>query len=223
MRDILVDGADDVEMIVIDGAVRESTQTLAEAMPGRVRLIAEPDDGIYDAMNKGLAAASGEYVWFLNGGDEAVISWRNLASLIGRHETSVLLGDYVLAGRRFDVARRSRAPGSIWHALPTSHQAILYPRGEIGALMYESRFGIVGDYAFTARLYVRGIPFARAFSPLARFHLDGVSSSQAVLIGKQAGVVQREILGVSRVRRYASAARHQLSRQLRRMISGEGR
>ena len=35
---------------------------------GRIQYIREKDDGIYDGMNKGVAASSGKYIWFLNGG-----------------------------------------------------------------------------------------------------------------------------------------------------------
>ena len=207
-------------MIVIDGASRDSTRRLVEAVPARVRLIAEPDEGIYDAMNKGISAAQGDHLWFLNGGDEAIITWSELASVLRNHRDAVVLGDYVLAGKQFDVPRRSRAPRSMWHALPTSHQAIFYPRARVGALRYDSRFGIVADYAFTAEMYSSHVPFVRAARAVARFHLDGVSTSQALLIGRQAGVVQRDILRVPRVKRLASGVRHRLNRRLRQILSG---
>jgi glycosyltransferase involved in cell wall biosynthesis len=61
----------DFEYLVIDGASTDGTLTLVRAAGDVVtRWLSEPDRGIYDAMNKGLAAATGEYVWFLNAGDE---------------------------------------------------------------------------------------------------------------------------------------------------------
>ncbi|QRR01933.1 glycosyltransferase family 2 protein [Dyadobacter sandarakinus] len=59
------------EYLVIDGNSRDATLAIA----GRYRnivsgILSEPDKGIYDAMNKGLAAAKGKYIWFLNAGDE---------------------------------------------------------------------------------------------------------------------------------------------------------
>lgn len=60
----------DVEHIVIDGASRDGTLDIIAATPNRItRLISEPDRGIYDAMNKGLALASGDIVGFLNSDD----------------------------------------------------------------------------------------------------------------------------------------------------------
>jgi len=58
------------EYIIIDGASKDKTLTIAENYKGRIaKVISEPDKGLYDAMNKGIAAASGDYLCFLNAGD----------------------------------------------------------------------------------------------------------------------------------------------------------
>ena len=67
-----------LEHIVIDGASTDDTAVVAKDYMERsfasdngheVRLLVEPDNGIYDAMNKGLQMATGDYVCFLNAGD----------------------------------------------------------------------------------------------------------------------------------------------------------
>ena len=67
-----------IEHIIVDGASTDGTAELAKeykrrsdaAMNGHeVRIISEPDNGLYDAMNKGLALATGDYVCFMNAGD----------------------------------------------------------------------------------------------------------------------------------------------------------
>jgi glycosyltransferase involved in cell wall biosynthesis len=57
------------EYIVIDGNSTDGTLALAGKF-GVKNIVSEPDEGIYDAMNKGLAKANGEYIWFMNAGDE---------------------------------------------------------------------------------------------------------------------------------------------------------
>lgn len=60
-----------VELLLMDGASTDGTLALVNRYETVVtQCISEPDHGIYDAMNKGLALATGEYVWFLNAGDE---------------------------------------------------------------------------------------------------------------------------------------------------------
>ncbi|NLX71870.1 MAG: glycosyltransferase, partial [Bacteroidales bacterium] len=62
---------DALEYIVVDGDSSDGTKDIIKRYSKSIsRLISEPDKGLYDAMNKGLAIAKGEYVWFLNAGDE---------------------------------------------------------------------------------------------------------------------------------------------------------
>ncbi|HEV7348037.1 glycosyltransferase family 2 protein [Telluribacter sp.] len=61
-----------VEYWIIDGASKDNTLALAHKYREvlSLRIQSEPDRGLYDAMNKGLEAATGKYLWFLNAGDE---------------------------------------------------------------------------------------------------------------------------------------------------------
>ncbi|MCF2488231.1 glycosyltransferase family 2 protein [Dyadobacter sp. CY347] len=59
-----------VEYLIIDGKSKDNTLQIAERYPFISKIVSEPDRGLYDAMNKGLALARGKYVWFLNAGDE---------------------------------------------------------------------------------------------------------------------------------------------------------
>ncbi|WP_234735038.1 glycosyltransferase family 2 protein [Tellurirhabdus bombi] len=72
IRSILANGQrPEVEYLVIDGASKDGTLGIIRQYEVVIqRWISESDRGLYDAMNKGLQAATGEYVWFLNAGDE---------------------------------------------------------------------------------------------------------------------------------------------------------
>ena len=59
-----------IEYILIDGASKDKTvEIIKQYESGIASWISEPDKGLYDAMNKGLKRATGDYVWFLNAGD----------------------------------------------------------------------------------------------------------------------------------------------------------
>ncbi len=61
---------DDYEHIIVDGASKDNTLALARKdATDRMRIVSEPDHGIYDAMNKGMGLAKGKYYIFLNAGD----------------------------------------------------------------------------------------------------------------------------------------------------------
>lgn len=61
----------DFEHIIIDGASKDNTVEIARTLgrKGKIVVYSEPDDGLYDAMNKGMEKACGEYLIFLNAGD----------------------------------------------------------------------------------------------------------------------------------------------------------
>ena len=61
-----------IEYLLIDGASADNTLEIAARYEDalRLKIRSEPDRGLYDAMNKGLRWATGQYVWFLNAGDE---------------------------------------------------------------------------------------------------------------------------------------------------------
>lgn len=74
----------DYEYLVVDGASTDGTLALVRAYEDHIsRWVSEPDAGLYDAMNKGLHMARGEYVWFMNAGDEIYDS-QTLALLLSQ-------------------------------------------------------------------------------------------------------------------------------------------
>jgi glycosyltransferase involved in cell wall biosynthesis len=78
-RSVLAQTYPHIEYIIVDGGSTDHTMTViqwAEMANARMlntkilRWVSEPDKGLYDAMNKGLRMATGDFVWFLNAGDE---------------------------------------------------------------------------------------------------------------------------------------------------------
>ncbi len=70
MRSVAEQKSSDIEHLLIDGASTDDTLAIARrvGIPG-LRILSEPDRGLYDAMNKGLRLARGQYLLFLNAGD----------------------------------------------------------------------------------------------------------------------------------------------------------
>lgn len=95
IQSILAQTDQDFEYIIVDGKSKDGTLQIAENYKSRInQLISEPDKGLYDAMNKGLKLAKGNFVWFMNAGDE--INDEDAVEKIHKaisEKTDVLYGD----------------------------------------------------------------------------------------------------------------------------------
>jgi glycosyltransferase involved in cell wall biosynthesis len=174
----------EVEWLVVDGASDDDTVARVEAwcakMKGRVHWISEPDKGIYDAMNKALCMARGEWIWFLNAGD-VVIDGQLLAAWMG----SIPFGAVLATAQVRQVDPRdgySRVTGEAFafDRVATGrvppHQAVLY-RTEAARLAggYDSALGVAADTALTLRVAASGT-VAFFGEVVTLYPTDGVSS-----------------------------------------------
>ena len=69
IRSVLNQSFKDYEYLVIDGGSKDGTQEIVKKYSDKIKLISEKDYGIYDAMNKGIANSTGDWLYFLNAGD----------------------------------------------------------------------------------------------------------------------------------------------------------
>ena len=146
------------EYIVVDGASRDNTVALVEASQLPVRMVSEPDKGLYDAMNKGLKMAAGEYLIFLNAGDSfhAPDTLQRVAEAIGNNRPGVVYGETAIvdADRNFLMMRRLQAPEKLtWRSFANGmlvcHQAFI-ARRDI-ASMYDLQYRYSADVDWCIR------------------------------------------------------------------------
>ena len=115
-----------IEYLIIDGGSTDNTAVLLDRYADHIDYrISEPDKGLYDAMNKGLAAATGDFVWFMNAGDH-LFSPTTAAELMAKAtpETDVLYGEVMLVNEArehlgpFSETRPMRLPERLdWKSL----------------------------------------------------------------------------------------------------------
>ena len=127
----------DFEHLIVDGASTDDTLTLArrEGLPD-LRIISERDRGLYDAMNKGLHAARGKYILFLNAGDSfADAGVLEAYAKAASPETDIIYADTLLvdADRNVIGPRHLSAPEiltfeSFSHGMLVCHQAFMVRR-----------------------------------------------------------------------------------------------
>ncbi len=177
----------DLEWIVIDGD--SGTQTTDFMSQNSKNWISEPDAGIYDAMNKGIERAKGEYVLFLNAGD--LFKDNTVLEQIkakAAKKPAFIFGDSCELG----AYKPAREP-QIEFGMFTHHQAMLYRRDKIGALRYDLKYSISSDYDFTSR-FLENTP-DKLYVPMAicDFEPGGISQQQASKGRKEQYEIRKEL------------------------------
>lgn len=155
-RGVIEQTFQDYEWIVIDGASTDGSvewlQVTLETGPARLWM-SEPDAGLFDAMNKGLDQASGDYVIFMNGGDtfaEPTVLER-VAEAIDRTspKADFLYGDSVdITGEGVGLYREAKPHATLWRGMFTQHQAMFFSSTRIADLRFPLEFQLSADYSF---------------------------------------------------------------------------
>jgi glycosyltransferase involved in cell wall biosynthesis len=160
------------ELIVIDGGSEDGTVEVLREWNDKIDYwLSEPDSGIYDAMNKGIAAAHGEYVFHLNAGDTLKsIPSETLAACL---KDQVDVASFAVMTDRDGLFRPETGFGlrirNTWH-----HQGTFYRRTP--QLAYDTRFRIYADFDLNQRLLKAG-KTARLFNEVVSHHrIDGISA-----------------------------------------------
>lgn len=125
-----------IEYIIIDGASTDGTKEIIQKYGERLaRFISEPDKGLYDAMNKGLALATGDYVLFMNSGDEIYAPETVAEVFASAPSGDIYYGETEMFDENWKSLgqRRHHAPEHFdWHSfkfgMNVSHQAIYIKR-----------------------------------------------------------------------------------------------
>ena len=189
----------DFEWIVVDGASSDGCVAFLESFRSMPLLWrSEPDRGIYDAMNKGTQLASGEFVIYLNAGDS--FCGPDSISAVARALRSDSKADllccgafYVCGDRRFLRPPR-RLEASIWHTVPSVHQAMVFRRAFLDHPPYDLGYPVSADYALAARCFVKGARAIYLDTRAVDFALGGSSSRHKWAALKEAVRIQRRIL-----------------------------
>lgn len=192
----------DIEHIVIDGASTDGTVALLEQRREHLAvLVSEPDKGIYDAMNKGLARATGDIIGFVNAGD-LLMTPHVIAQVVAAFERShadAVYGDIIMVDEQ-DITKVHRTwrsgayrrenfrRGWMPPHVATFFRKAIYDRH--GHFNLDLRIG--ADYEILLRfLYKHKVSAVHLPENLVRFRLGGMSNGSVRHILKANREVRR--------------------------------
>ena len=169
-----------IEYIIIDGASTDDTLKKIEPYKYAISyIVSEKDKGLYDAMNKGLRAATGDYVWFINSGDEIATNTTldDITKLITNELPDVIYGDTLMTSMDGEVigGRRLTPPEKLtWKSfrmgMLVSHQAFIAKRELVNE--YDNSYRFSADFDWCVSILKRSKNILNTHMVLARF-LDG--------------------------------------------------
>lgn len=173
-----------IEYIIIDGASTDGTLGVVQGYADRIaHIVSEPDKGIYDAMNKGLALASGDYVLFMNSGDELYDADTVSAVFASGDGADIYYGETELfdeAWNSLGLRRHAAPPRFDWrgfrYGMNICHQAIYVRRSIAGP--YDLRYALSADVDWVIRVAKKAQTIVNTQRLVAKYLVGGLSKKR---------------------------------------------
>jgi glycosyltransferase involved in cell wall biosynthesis len=172
---------DKIEYIVIDGQSSDETINVIKKFGSYInKWISESDNGIYDAMNKGINLATGDYINFMNAGDE-FCNYQVCEKVfnLSIDNPDILYGDFIAKSDCFngECYIKAKSLTALWKGLVFSHQSVFIKTQLLKNNYFDTSLRIVADYDQLLKLFKNNYSFYYLSIPISRVSIGGVSYS----------------------------------------------
>lgn len=173
------------ECLIIDGLSQDKTEEVVDKYKSddRIKFFSEKDNGIYDAMNRGVLKATGDYCIFLGAGDifynNDVLT--NVVSYLEKKKSDVCCG-YVKTIKDGIEGEIRVKPNYIMYCvrfIPVCHQSVFAKTELLKKRPFDTTFKIGADQDWIMCMKKRGMRFSYIDLPIAYYSLEGISSSNS--------------------------------------------
>ena len=175
-----------LEYIIIDGGSNDGTVDIIKKYEQRINYwVSEPDNGIYDAMNKGITASKGDVIGLLNSGDTYEgNAFQLMANNFNReNKHCVYYGDVYLNYLDMNIKMKTIAVlQNIQYAMAISHQAMFISRDiYLDYGQYDLKYKYAADYAYVLNLFLKKVQFKYLGDVVACFATGGTSDEKILI------------------------------------------
>jgi len=163
-----------IEIIIIDGDSTDGTKTILQKNSEHISYwISEPDNGIYDAMNKALKHITTQWVYFLGADDELLADFSKLAYQL-TDPTAIYYANVLHNNKK-----RSGLVSDYYMAkVGIYHQAIIYPNTVFEKYQYNTKYKVAADYALNMQCFKdKDFHFIYEDLIIAKYNHTGVSAT----------------------------------------------
>ena len=175
----------DFEWVVIDGGSTDKTLDILNKYKKRINVfVSEPDKGVYNAMNKGINLAKGEYLNFMNGGDEfadndVIAQFYNHIKYLG--DSDVIYGNNldILEEKSQKITYPAQLDKMFFLQKNLNHQSCFIKRNLFSAYgLYNENYSIISDWEKFLIFKIHNCTFSYMDDvTVAKFYKGGISSS----------------------------------------------
>ncbi len=165
---------DQIEFLIIDGGSKDGTIELLKASESRIDYwVSERDSGIYDAMNKGIVAAQGEYLLHLNAGDKLLTVPLEVLKTCSETKVDVASFSVLIDSGKIFRPRTGflSTLENTWHHQGTFYRRAIHPG-------YDPVYRVFGDMCLNQRMFKEGRSVQLFDSVIAEHRDDGISNSR---------------------------------------------
>jgi hypothetical protein len=184
----------DYEFIVIDGGSTDGSIDVIKEIENHITYwVSEKDNGVYHAMNKGVAQAHGDYLLFMNSGD--CFYAPDILSSVGKYKEDIICGK-VLKGDSTSPSGHNKPTISLVDLMRGSlpHQAMFIKRELLVKHPYDENYKIMSDWKFCLETIIYGNCTFRACDTIvADYDTSGISTNSNGLLPKERNMILQEM------------------------------
>lgn len=181
------------EYLVIDGGSVDKTCSIINGYARyfkekniSFRHYSEKDNGIYDAMNKGVEKSVGEWITFLNSDDvycsNAVLS-KVFNSIVNEYDY-VYGGSINMLGKNM-YYRPAKEPGTAYYRMPFVHQSVFVRADLMKKYLFDTSYLYAADFKQFVEIWLEGKKIKKLDFPVVKYDMSGVSHSHILAVMKE--------------------------------------
>lgn len=194
IQSVITQTYDNIEYIIIDGGSTDSTLDILRNYEDRIDYwVSEKDNGIYDAMNKGIDLATGDWLLFI-GADDKIFSPQTISSIpFEKYKHSMLIAGKIVYDTQQEVTS-SIGLKTLFHNT-VHHQSAFYSKNLFTVWRYDLSFDLIADYELNLLLYLTQSQTTMVNELIAFCQEGGISRKHIKIAYQETNAIRKKHLG----------------------------
>lgn len=183
-----------VEYIIIDGGSTDGTLDIIKKYVNHIDYwVSEPDNGIYDAMNKGIKLASGKWLFFL-GSDDRLRFFDTLENIKKylKEDLYLIFGEIGFVNKKNTVKSKLNFKTLLHNTI--HHQSAFYNIKLFTDWKYDSSFNLIADYELNLKIYLNKLKYLYIEEVISLCNDGGMSRKMLKIANRETNLIRRKYL-----------------------------